>query len=53
MTSGEIFEEYRMIAAAEEYDTKKKNLVDEWVEEDVLVDSGFDDYKRSLGFGDG
>lgn len=52
MTAAEIFDEYRMIAAAEEYDAKKKHLVDEWREDDVLVDSEFGQYKRSQGFGE-
>lgn len=51
MTAGDIFEEYRMICAAEEYAGKKKHLVDEWVDNDVLVDSEFEQYKRSQGFG--
>ena len=54
MTSGDIFQEYRMICAAEEYDAKKKHLVDEWIDTgDTLIDPEFDNYKRSLGFGDG
>jgi hypothetical protein len=53
MTSGDIFEEYRMLCAAEEYDRAKKHLVDEWRDDDVIVDPEFDQYKQSLGFGDG
>jgi hypothetical protein len=53
MTAADIFIEYRMICAAEEYDAKKKHLVDEWKDDDVIVDPEFAQYKQAQGFGDG
>lgn len=49
MTTADIFEEYRRIIAIEGCDAKKKHLVDEYQEDEVLVDPEFENYKRSMG----
>lgn len=49
MSSLEIYEEYRRIIAIEQCDRANKHLVDNYQDQQVIIDDSYEEYQRSLG----